>query len=126
MDNKYLHMCPDYGDALFWDIDGVCCGGTDYLFLDNDTEIDLYSIDGLDEWYNQWQTESLHLKHNWSEAEWLAWRERGMEMAKKVKALLPITIDLYYMWDTDTLWEVKPEDSDDGGLMKCGVPILVK
>lgn len=118
-------MYPDYGNALFWDINGVCCGETDFLYLDNDTEIDLHNIDGLDEWYKQWQSESLYLKHHWSEAEWLEWRERGIKLAKEVKALLPSTIELYYMWNTDTLWEVKPEDSNDGGLMKCGVPILV-
>lgn len=122
---EFLHMWPDYGDALFWDIEGACCGEIDRLFLDDDTEIDLSGISGLQEWYYQWDSESLYHKNNWTDKEWGDWRDRGLIMAKQIKSLLPDSVDFYYMWNTDNIWKYRPEDSDDGGLFAGNIPMLV-
>ena len=123
---EFLHMWPDYGDALFWDIEGACCGGKDCLFLDDDTKIELTGIKGLKEWYSQWDVESLDHKFGWTDKEWENWRERGLALAKQIKALLPDTVDFYYMWKTDKIWDVNPEGASDGGVLAVDAPMPVE
>lgn len=92
-----IHMWCDYGCALFWGRDseghGACIGGTDMIYTDTAGDIDLSSIEGLNEWYEEWNDRPL-----WSEENPLPedWKERGMELALKIRAILPDTIDLYY------------------------------
>ena len=68
-----IHMYPDYGDSLFWNEEGSCIGGCDPLYLGEDgsgTEIDLSEIEGLKEWYYDWDLESLYQKHHWTDNQW--------------------------------------------------------
>lgn len=112
-------MYPDYGEALFWDEEGCFIGGYDTIWLgedNNGTEIDLSSIDGLEKWFYDWHHESLYQTNHWTNAQWKAWWEKGLDFAHKVKALLPTNVDLYYFSVGQIVWKVKPEDTDDGGL----------
>lgn len=88
----------DYGDALFWGrgVDGVgcCLGDADSLSTYSAGEINLASIQGLREWYNEWS--SAPIPDKWTKKQWDDWYKRGYEFAKQVRKLLPDTIDLYY------------------------------
>lgn len=121
-----IHMYPDYGDSLFWNEEGSCIGGCDSLYLGEDgsgTKIDLSEIEGLKEWYYDWDLESLYQKHHWTDNQWREWWARGLELAKAVNELLPDDVDLYYYSLKDPLWEVRPEDTNDGGIFNEGEPI---
>ena len=91
-------MWCDYADALFWGRDkdgyGFCCGGTDSFDTETAGEINLKSIKGLREWYNEWDSASIPNK--WTKKQWNKWYERGYAFALQIRELLPDTIDLYY------------------------------
>ena len=93
-----ISMWCDYGDALFWgrglDGKGGCCGSADKLWTDTTGEIELSSIKGLREWYNEYDATDLPV--NWTKKQWKDWEERGYAFALQVRELLPDTIDLYY------------------------------
>ncbi len=65
-------MYPDYGNALFWDEEGCCNGGYGSLFI-GETEIILSGIEGLKEWYYDWENESLYQTHHWNDTQWKEW-----------------------------------------------------
>lgn len=119
-------MWPDYGTAVFWDIDGANCGDCDCLFLADDTKIDLSGISGLKEWFSEWDSESLYHTKGWGDLQWQEWWQRGFELAKQIKKLLPETVDFYYMWKTDTIWKLRPEETNDGGIFAGEIPLEVK
>ena len=121
-------MYPDYGDSLFWNERGSCIGGCKYLFIGEDgseIEIDLSDIEGLREWYYDWDGESLYQTHHWTDAQWREWWSMGLELAKAVNELLPDEVDLYYFFLKDPLWKIMPEDTDDGGIFNEGEPVRI-
>lgn len=90
-------MWCDFGDALFWgrgtDGKGGCCGNADSLRTDTSGEIKLDFIEGLREWYDEYDdVASL----NWTKKQDKEWFERGFSLAQRVRKLLPDTIDLFY------------------------------
>lgn len=91
-------MWCDYADALFWGRDkkgyGFCCGDADSFETETAGEINLESIKGLREWYNEW--ESVPLPNKWTKKKWNKWYERGYAFALQIREILPDTIDLYY------------------------------
>ena len=117
-------MYPDYGDALFWDEEGCCIGDYENIWI-GENEIDLSSIDGLKEWFDDWDTESLYQTHHWTDAQWREWWAKGLEFAKAVNKLLPADVDLYYFSLKDPIFNVKPEDTNDGGFFNEGEPIKI-
>lgn len=128
MTGKIIRMSPDYGDALFWDEDGGCIGDYNTIQIDEDNDeidIDLSNILGLKEWYYDWKTESLYQPHHWTDEQWREWWANGLEFAKSVNKLLPDNVKLNYFSLNDPLWEVKPEDANDGGLFNYGEPITL-
>lgn len=121
-------MSPDYGDALFWDEEGCCIGDYDKIYIGEDGEeisIDLSGIDGLKKWFIDWDEETLYHTNHWKDSQWRGWWARGVELAKAVNELLPDNVELRYFSLKDPLWEVKPEDTDDGGLFNYGDPISI-
>ena len=119
-------MNPDYGDAIFWDEEGCCIGGCDWLFLDEIIEISLKSIPELKDWFIDWDYESLYHTNNWTDAQWKDWWSKGLKLAKEVKAILPEYVDLFYFSLNEPIWKVRPEDTDDGGLFNYGQPIKIE
>lgn len=114
-----LYMWPDYGDALFWEEAGPCCGDCDVITLTTfgkDKDIDISGIAGLNEWYTEWNKQSLYRTDHWTDAEWDKWWHRGIKYARQVKKLLPTNYRLFYMWDSKSIWRIRPEDTDDGGI----------
>ena len=124
--NKYILIYPDYGNAIFWVEDGNCIGGYSYLFLNENNEIDLSSIQELKDWFLDWESESLYHSNNWNDTQWKEWWSRGYEISKSVKALLGASVELYYFSLKDPIWRVRPIDSNDGGLFNVGEPIKVE
>ena len=122
MEKMKIQMYPDYGDALFWDEEGCCIGDYENIWI-GENEIDLSSIDGLKEWFDDWDTESLYQTHHWTDAQWREWWAKGLEFAKAVNELLPTDVDLYYISLKDPIFNVRPEDTNDGGLFNEGEPI---
>ena len=117
-----IQMYPDYGEALFWDEEGCCIGGYDTIWI-GENKIDLSGIDDLKEWFDDWDTESLYQTHHWTDNQWREWWAKGLEFAKTVQKLLPTNVDLYYFSIKDPIFNVRPEDTDDGGLFNEGDPI---
>ena len=111
-----IQMWCDYGGALFWGCSGgvlgACIGETDSMNTYTCGEIDLSSVDGLEEWYEEWNKtplEDVLEKHNESVSD--EWFGRGWQLALKVRELLPDTIDLYYYNWYPTV-EVLQDDED--------------
>lgn len=127
-------MSPDYANALFWDVDGIwnaegcCIGGYDEIYLGEDGEeitIDLSKINGLKEWFIDWDNKTIYPTNPWTDSQWREWWAKGLEFAKAVNELLPDNIELKYFTLKDPVWEARPEDSDDGGLFNYGEPITL-
>ena len=94
-----IHMWPDWGEACFWDDRGIGCGDTHYLLFgdeQNEREIDLAGIDGLHEWYNEFDCQSI--PEGMSAEKRIQWLAKGWDVAKRVRQVLPPHVDLYYMW----------------------------
>ena len=90
--NERVHMWAEYGDALFWTTGG-CCGTADEFYTEKHGTISLKEIEGIREWYDEWDENPSYA---WPEEKCKAHRARGFELAKKVRAILPDTLDLYY------------------------------
>ena len=94
-----IHMWPDWGEACFWDDNGIGCGDTHSLLYgdeQNEQEIDLDSVEGLQEWYEEFDCQDI--PKGMSNEECVKWLAKGWEVAIKVRQLLPPYVDLYYMW----------------------------
>ena len=128
MKNK-IRMLPDYGNALFWDDDGCCIGSCTSLFIEEEGkefEIKIDTIKVLVTWYNEWETESLYQTHQWTDLQWKQWWQRGLDIAKNIKQLLPKNVELHYFSLEEPIWEIRPENSDDGGLFNiCGTIVVL-
>lgn len=120
---RRIDMWPDYGYSLFWD-KGCNIGDPDSIYIDN-LKVDLSSISGLREWLLTWDTESFYNPSNWDKEKWIEWWKEGYHYAVLVKELLPENVELYYFSITDKVWEVWPEDSNDGGYFDEGEPIKI-
>lgn len=93
-----IHMWPDWGGACFWDDNGIGSGDTHYLLYgdeQNEHEIDLGSVEGLQEWYEEFDCQDI--PKGMSKEEHVKWLAKGWEVAMKVRQLLPPHVDLYYM-----------------------------
>lgn len=123
---KYkILMSPEYGKAIFWDDYGGNIGGYDSLFIEDDQELDLSSIIGLDNWFREWEEETLWQTHHCADMQWKEWWEKGLILAKEIKLILPENVELYYFSLKEPIWIARPEESDDGGLFNYGEPIKV-
>lgn len=110
MDNKrIIRMRPEDSSSLFWDGEGICIGGAEYLTLydsseyENGTSIGLH-VPGLQEWLDEymWQClvpcesgtisiEELSKSFNWEK-----FHKQGVALALEVKKLLPPEVSLIY------------------------------
>lgn len=95
-----IQMWCDYGAALFWGGGEVghrgACGDAAEIFTDTCGDIDLRSIDGLQEWYDKYDNGPLPGEDEYNCETEKSWFEQGKEFAQKVRELLPDAIDLYY------------------------------
>lgn len=92
-----VHMWAEWGDALFWHQRGGCCGNAEKFHVDTDnTEIDLSSMPEVRQWYDEFDCRAPEVP--WEKEEYEAWLNRGWELAKKIRLLLPKSVDLFYEW----------------------------
>lgn len=112
-------MYPDYANALFWDEEDCCIGGYDEVCIGEIT-IDLSCISGLKDWFREWEGNTLYPAKSRTDSQWREWWEKGVDFAKAINQLLPDNVWLSYFSLKDTVWKVKPEDTNDGGLFNYG------
>ena len=120
-------MYPDYGNALFWDENGVNLGGFDKFFPETENElftIDLSGIVGLKQWLFDWEEEIDGQTYHWTDDQWMMWWSQGLEFAISIKALLPDVFDLYYFSVKDPIWIERPNRLS-GGSFNYGEPIKI-
>ena len=114
-------MSPDYGNALFWDERGCNIGNFNSLLISVlGKEVDLTGVNGLKEWFLEWECESLYCSNHWIDSQWKEWWERGLKLAKEIEALMPENVDLLYFTLQDPIWKIRPEEANDGGIFNYG------
>ena len=97
--NEVLQMWCDYGGAMFWgtfDGQGAGCGDANFVITNTCGELDLSSIDGLSEWYDEFDERCCVGEYGYDESKFVDWYKRGRVLAQKVREYLPDNIDLYY------------------------------
>lgn len=113
-----VHMWTEWGDGLFWHQRGGCSGNAEGFFIDTDgIEIDLSVMPELRQWYDEWELDGPFGVEKWTEEHERTWFQKGWELAKKIRTMLPECVDLYYQWKA-----FKIEDSEWG---YEEIPILV-
>ena len=92
-----VHMWAEWGDGLFWYQRGCCCGNADKFFVNtDDAEINLSSMPEVRKWYDEF--DNRYPEVPWGEGEYESWLNNGWELAKKIRLLLPESVDLFYEW----------------------------
>ena len=100
--------------------------GRKYTFRGKEIEVKLDTVKRLVTWYNEWETESLYQTHQWTDLQWKQWWQRGLDIAKNIKQLLPKNVELHYFSLEKLIWRIRPENSDDGGLFNiCGTIVVL-
>ena len=98
-EHETIWMWAWFGDTLFWDQEGGSIGDCHSLITDwRCKEIDLSSIEGLEEWYNRFDNDE-YPADKWSPEEYSAWKEEGWKYARAVRRILPDEIELLYDHD---------------------------
>lgn len=96
-----IHMWAEYGFGLFW-VKGGCCGNLEKIWR---YSLELPAELGIKEWYDEF--DNLNPEEGWSSpSEYKDWLDRGWDIAKKVRQLLPESVDLLFEW--------KPYRFEDG------------
>lgn len=99
---KKIVFSPDFADALFWDENGVCIGGTQWLCIsddDDDDAISLSSIVGLEEWYRMWDkyaTSKISYGHTVDKEILKKIKIQGIDLSKQIERLLPEGIEFEF------------------------------
>lgn len=118
-------MMPEHDNALFWSDAGKCVGGLKTISPRDDIRIDLSDVDGLQEWYYEWEDEIYYHTNHWNNQQWKDWWNRGLQIAREVRKVLPREVKLYYFSVNDRVWVVRPEDTIGGGVFDLGVAMRV-
>lgn len=98
----FLGIYPREED-IFLDAAFECCG--DYKTLHTEiaenefVDIDISSIEGWEQWHREVIEDYYEKKYQKTNDEWDEWFDRGLELAKQLKALLPDNVDLYYLYN---------------------------
>lgn len=96
-----ISMWSDYDGGLFWRQDSQsnanrCCGNVQSISTKTAGEISLTSIEGLTDWYKEYDVIDLTAQRSFKK--WSDWLNRGYELAFQIRKLLPDTIDLFYQY----------------------------
>ena len=54
----------------------------------------------LRQWYDEWESDGPFGVEKWTEEHERTWFQKGWELAKKIRTMLPESVDLYYQWKT--------------------------
>lgn len=127
-----IHMVPsEKGENLFFDNARWCVGTVTQLTIEdqdvNKTVVSLASIDGIEQWVTDFQKNREHHDYDWQ-----SWKRRGLELAKKVAAILPDSASLFYLYDNEmvmekAVWHPSREPKENElQLCREGTPICIK
>ena len=96
---------------IFYDNGYHACGDYRSIRIERDGQetqfISLEDIKGLKEWHEEYINEHQSKEGEQYNQFWIDWRNRGMEIAKEVRKILPDDVDFYYLFDTPTVFENK-------------------
>lgn len=104
-DNKTLFLKMELdGGGLFWKQDGTCIGNVETLSLDDSKDIKL-NVDGLQQWANNYmcnvlvpsESGEITIEQINKTFNWKLFHRQGIELAVKVKKLLPKNVFLKYV-----------------------------
>lgn len=94
-------ICPDYGNALFYDRDGAYMGiGADDILDFGDAESDetVFSmkLPGIYDWQESFEHGTDCLKNNMGMLSSEKWNRHGLALAQQIRQQLPDEFDLWY------------------------------
>lgn len=102
-------------ESLFEDSAYDSCGDYKTLHIEisenNFVDIDIYSVKGLQDWHQEFTMNYYDDKSVRTDEVWNAWFDRGLELARCVKALLPNNVDLYYLYDSRPVFRTRKDGS---------------
>ncbi len=87
---KQIIIMSDFGNAIFWDKNGVCMGGPDGC---DEFNISKSLLSEFSEWHSNF--ESYKFEEN-SDFSWSEYHEKGMELSKKLKKELRGKVEIFY------------------------------
>lgn len=102
-------------DSLFEDSAYDTCGDYKTLRIETSenvfTDVNLSSVEGLKEWHKDFVAHFYDNKSTRNSEEWNTWFNKGLELAKKVKSLLPKNVDFYYLYDCKPIFRTHKDGS---------------
>ena len=94
-----ITIMADFGDAVFWDKDGVCIGSRNECGMyDNDEYLADYPLlseflDDLYKWHIEFE-QNAYSKNN--KIDWDTFNKKGLELSKRFKVEMQIDKKMYY------------------------------
>ena len=109
---------------VFWDSCNEQIGNCNTLQIEREDglmeTIDLTGISGLKEWVEQFR-----VNYNDMSYDWMAWRDRGLIIAREIAKLLPDYVTLHYLRDSEN--KVFRQADDKSCMYYSGNdPIIIK
>jgi ankyrin repeat protein len=102
-------------NSLFCDSAYDDCGDSQALHIEiSENEyinIDISIVEGLENWHQEFINHFYNNTSNKSDEECRDWFDRGLELAQKVKLLLPDNVDLYYLSNSTPLFQIRSDGS---------------
>lgn len=94
---KYIKMMPEIDGCCFWNSTGIGCGDYEKVFLEDDSEIDTSSIEGLEKWVNDYDYPMNDKDYwlYWNPSFQLEYATRGLALAMEFRKILPQEYALY-------------------------------
>lgn len=95
--------------GIFEDSSGFCCGDAHFVRIEREgRETEVIALDSVPElkvWYDEFLANYERVPPDQQDPQWwLEWRERGALIAKKIRELLPLDVDFYYLTDSDRVF----------------------
>ena len=114
VDRAFVGFWPTE-NTLFEDSAYDGCGDYKTLHIEisenNFVDIDISSVKGLQDWHQEFIMNYYDDKSVRTDEVWNAWFDRGLELARCVKALLPNNVDLYYLYDSRPVFRTRKDGS---------------
>lgn len=112
VDRAFVGFWPTE-NTLFEDSAYDSCGDYKTLHIEisenNFVDIDISSVKGLQDWHQEFIMNYYDDKSVRTDEVWNAWFDRGLELARCVKTLLPNNVDLYYLYDSRPVFRTRKD-----------------
>ena len=114
VDRAFVEFWPTE-NTLFLDSAYDSCGDYKTLHIEIRenvfVDIDISSINGLQDWHEEFIKDYYDDNSGKTDEKWNVWFDKGLELAKCVKALLPNNVDLYYLYDSKPIFLTRKDGS---------------